>query len=64
LDTTEGIALEDSSQPNQSDQPAPPAAHQTDLKRLKGVGPKMLERLALLGIRNVQDLLFHLPLRY
>lgn len=64
VDTTEGIALEDSSQPTQTGQPVPPAAHQVNLKGLKGVGPKMLERLALLGIHNVQDLLFHLPLRY
>lgn len=31
---------------------------------LKRVGPAMAERLARLGIRTVQDLLFHLPLRY
>ncbi|ALU43165.1 ATP-dependent DNA helicase RecG [Pseudoalteromonas rubra] len=31
---------------------------------LKGVGPKAAERLAKLGIRSVQDMLFHLPLRY
>ena len=31
---------------------------------LKGVGPRMAEKLAKLGIRSVQDLLFHLPLRY
>ncbi|KZN65989.1 ATP-dependent DNA helicase RecG [Pseudoalteromonas luteoviolacea CPMOR-1] len=31
---------------------------------LKGVGPKAAERLAKLGIASVQDMLFHLPLRY
>ena len=31
---------------------------------LKGVGPKVAERLAKLGISSVQDMLFHLPLRY
>ncbi|RJQ48621.1 MAG: ATP-dependent DNA helicase RecG [Gammaproteobacteria bacterium] len=32
--------------------------------RLKGVGPRAASRLARLGLRTVQDLLFHLPLRY
>lgn len=32
--------------------------------QLKGVGPKLAVRLAKLNIRTVQDLLFHLPLRY
>jgi len=31
---------------------------------LKGVGPRLAERLAKLGIYNAQDLLFHLPFRY
>jgi ATP-dependent DNA helicase RecG len=31
---------------------------------LKGVGPRMALRLERLGLRTVQDVLFHLPLRY
>ena len=31
---------------------------------LKGVGARNAERLARMGVRNVQDLLFHLPHRY
>ncbi len=31
---------------------------------LKGVGPALSDKLEKLGIRQVQDLLFHLPLRY
>jgi len=34
------------------------------LQWLKGVGPKMAEKLAKLDLHCVQDLLFHLPLRY
>jgi ATP-dependent DNA helicase RecG len=34
------------------------------VERLKRVGPRIAERLARLGIRSVQDLLFHLPIRY
>lgn len=34
------------------------------VRELKGVGPKMAEKLASLGIHAIQDLLFHLPLRY
>lgn len=33
-------------------------------KVLTGAGPKMVERLAKLGIHSIQDLLFHLPSRY
>ena len=31
---------------------------------LKGVGPKLAEKLTRLGLHSVQDVLFHLPLRY
>jgi len=31
---------------------------------LKGVGDKVAERLTKIGVQQVQDLLFHLPLRY
>jgi ATP-dependent DNA helicase RecG len=31
---------------------------------LRGVGPALAESLARLGLRTVQDVLFHLPLRY
>ncbi|WP_199609729.1 ATP-dependent DNA helicase RecG [Flocculibacter collagenilyticus] len=34
------------------------------ITQLKGVGPKMAERLRKIGIEHVQDMLFHLPLRY
>ena len=34
------------------------------LLSLKGVGPKVAEKLLRLDIHNQQDLLFHLPLRY
>ena len=37
---------------------------QYPVTRLKGVGPKAAERLLKLGISSVQDLLFHLPIRY
>jgi ATP-dependent DNA helicase RecG len=34
------------------------------ITRLPGVGPKQAEKFARLQIKTVQDLLFHLPLRY
>ncbi len=37
---------------------------QRSVLSLKGVGPKNAERLAKIGVRTVQDVLFHLPLRY
>lgn len=41
-----------------------PSLSQYPITELKGVGPKMAERLLKLGISTVQDMLFHLPLRY
>ena len=41
-----------------------PSLSQYPITDLKGVGPKMAERLQKLGIATVQDMLFHLPLRY
>ena len=42
------------------------AGQQSDLAltRLRGVGPRIAERLQHIGIHSIQDLLFHLPLRY
>lgn len=37
---------------------------QQSVTELKGVGPKMAENLQKIGIEKIQDLLFHLPLRY
>ena len=37
---------------------------QIPVEQLKGVGPRIAERLQRLGILTLQDLLFHLPLRY
>lgn len=37
---------------------------QLPVTELKSVGPKLGEKLAKLGIHHIQDLLFHLPLRY
>ncbi|HUV21084.1 MAG TPA: ATP-dependent DNA helicase RecG [Gammaproteobacteria bacterium] len=34
------------------------------LRYLKGVGPKVADKLLKLGLSNQRDLLFHLPLRY
>ena len=44
-------------------QPTPPLAERP-ITTLKGVGEKLAELLARIGVRSVQDLLFHLPQRY
>ena len=43
-----------------------PGGHENYLPitSLKGVGPKVAERLARLDIHSIEDLLFHLPYRY
>lgn len=38
--------------------------HETSITTLKGVGPRNADRLSRIGVVSVQDLLFHLPLRY
>ncbi|MCB2262723.1 MAG: ATP-dependent DNA helicase RecG [Candidatus Thiosymbion ectosymbiont of Robbea hypermnestra] len=40
------------------------ALSRVSVSGLRGVGPKVAERLAKVGVASVQDLLFHLPLRY
>jgi len=37
---------------------------QIDVTQLKGVGTQVAAKLAKLGLRTIQDVLFHLPLRY
>ncbi|MFT5389937.1 MAG: ATP-dependent DNA helicase RecG, partial [Gammaproteobacteria bacterium] len=41
-----------------------PSSPQRPITTLRGVGPKVAERFARLRIHTVEDLLFHLPLRY
>ncbi|MCP1727971.1 ATP-dependent DNA helicase RecG [Natronospira proteinivora] len=43
---------------------ADPVPTESDLTYLKGVGPRLAEKLERLGIFRIQDLLFHLPLRW
>ncbi len=35
-----------------------------DVKYVKGVGPKIAQKLSKIGIMSVRDLLFHFPIRY
>jgi ATP-dependent DNA helicase RecG len=44
--------------------PPPLPLDERRVTSLRGVGPALAETLARLGLRTVQDLLFHLPLRY
>lgn len=43
---------------------APDLGLVTPISALKGVGPKVVEKLERLGLRTIPDLWFHLPLRY
>lgn len=47
-----------------ADDLAQPEADRRPVAALEGVGQKTLERLEKLGLRKIQDLLFHLPSRY
>ncbi|MBB3169867.1 ATP-dependent DNA helicase RecG [Simiduia aestuariiviva] len=44
--------------------PASPTLDKVPVTALKGVGKSLTDKLAKLGLHNLQDLLFHLPLRY
>ena len=41
-----------------------PTPDQRPVTSLRGVGPALATTLATIGLCTVQDLLFHLPLRY
>jgi ATP-dependent DNA helicase RecG len=44
--------------------PQEQSLHETPVTDLKGIGPRNAARLAKIGVTSVQDVLFHLPLRY
>ena len=37
---------------------------QISIRELRGVGPQLCQKLAKLGLKSLQDLIFHLPMRY
>ncbi|MDF1579227.1 MAG: ATP-dependent DNA helicase RecG [Desulfuromonadales bacterium] len=47
--------------------PSPERSHEllsAPLDRIRGVGPRVLDKFATLGLKTVGDALYHLPLRY
>ena len=42
----------------------PPLTLRTEVTYLKGCGPALAQRLRLIGLERVHDLLLHLPTRY
>jgi ATP-dependent DNA helicase RecG len=52
------------SEPLTDNRNAETSLQQVPVTQLRGVGPALASKLAALGIHSIQDLLFHLPLRY
>jgi len=50
--------------PTETPAAQPDPALQQSLGKLRGVGPKLLPKLEKLGLKTVEDALYHLPLRY
>ena len=67
LDLVSGIELRPEKEPphvSVADAQKRLAIMSTPLQALKGVGPKLAERLAKKGLSTVEDLLYFLPIRY
>src|SRR5690606_21574338 len=50
--------------PTHAENPSAPTLDQIPVAQLKGVGSALAAKLARINIHSLQDLLFHLPLRY
>src|SRR5437660_12015499 len=50
--------------PSSTSTRAPLLTPGTDVKFVKGVGPRIAEKLAEKGVHTVEDLLYYLPFRY
>ena len=44
--------------------PKQPFLEQVSVRELRGIGPQQAKKLSKMGFRTLQDLLFHLPIRY